>query len=181
MRYAIGKKKSADWGVAMERREFIALLGMATALMPSTAQADSSPATDSFAVQSVPAAFGVRIAGTWAFTSSVNTRRDGSTFDRWGENPKGVFMFDRGGRYSQIIVGSESRVFGSKVFCAFGEYSVDEASKTLITRIEGCSTSRFSGVVQHRTILLLTGDELKYLNPVTANGTTAEVLWKRVA
>jgi hypothetical protein len=165
----------------MERREFIALLGMAAAMMPSNARADSTSVTESSAAKRTSGPFAHQIAGTWSFDSSVNTRKDGSTFDRWGESPKGVFMFDRGGRYSQIIVGSESRVFGSKVFCAFGEYSVDEAHKTLITRIEACSASRFSGAIQHRTILLLTAEELKYLNPVTANGTTAEVLWKRVA
>ena len=72
-----------------------------------------------------------RLVGTWSFVSSVNTRKDGSTFDRWGANPKGIFMFDRGGNYAQIIVGSESRVFGAKTFCAFGTYSVDEAKKLL--------------------------------------------------
>ena len=71
-----------------------------------------------------------RLVGTWSFASSVNTRKDGSTFDRWGANPKGIFMFDRGGNYAQIIVGSESRVFGAKTFCAFGTYSVDDAKKT---------------------------------------------------
>ena len=38
-------------------------------------------------------------------------------------------MFDRAGNYAQIIVGSESRVFGAKTFCAFGTYTVDEAKK----------------------------------------------------
>ena len=97
-----------------------------------------------------------------------------------GDNPKGIFMFDRSGHYSQIIMGSESRVFGAKVFCAFGDYSVDEAKKILITHIEGCSASKLNGVVQHRTILSLTASELKYLNPVTATGSTAEVLWQRL-
>ena len=77
-----------------------------------------------------------RLVGTWSFVSSVNTRKDGSTFDRWGANPKGIFMFDRGGNYAQIIVGSESQVFGAKTFCAFGTYSVDDAKKLLITRID---------------------------------------------
>ncbi len=109
----------------MERREFIALLGMAAAAMP--AQAGAEPAR--------PDTFAGRLVGTWSFASSVNTRKDGSTFDRWGANPSGIFMFDRGGNYAQIIVGSESRVFGAKTFCAFGTYSVDEAKKLLVTRI----------------------------------------------
>jgi len=155
----------------MERREFIALLGMAAASMPSSANAEIVHAPDSVAG---------RLAGTWSFASSVNTRKDGSIFDRWGESPKGIFMFDRGGHYAQIIVGSESRVFGSKVFCAFGTYKVDEGGKILITQIEASSASKFNGITQHRAILSLTEAELKYVNPVTGTGTTAEVLWKRL-
>lgn len=156
----------------MERREFIALLGIAAAAMPAPAKAgESLHALDSMAG---------RIAGTWSFASSINTRKDGSVFDRWGESPKGIFMFDRAGHYAQIIVGSESRVFGAKVYCAFGTYKIDEAGKLLVTNIEACSASRLTGTVQNRSILSLTADELRYLNPITVTGTTAEVLWKRV-
>ena len=136
----------------MERREFIALLGMAAAAMPAHAGAEPAHPPDSFAG---------RLVGTWSFASSVNTRKDGSTFDRWGANPSGIFMFDRGGNYAQIIVGSESRMFGAKTFCAFGTYSVDEAKKLLVTRIASCSTAKLIGTVQNRDILLLTADELE--------------------
>ena len=156
----------------MERREFIALLGVAAAAMPARASATVANASNPLAD---------RIAGTWTFASSINTRQDGTTFDRWGESPKGIFMFDRSGNYSQIIVGSESRVFGSKVFCAFGTYKIDETGKVLITHIEACSAARFNGTVQNRTILSLTPNELRYSNPITVTGSIAEVLWKRVA
>jgi hypothetical protein len=156
----------------MERREFIALLGIAAAAMPSAGHAQ---------IVHLPGSVAGQLAGTWGFASSINTRKDGSTFDRWGDSPKGIFMFDRSGRYSQIIVGSESRVFGAKVFCAFGTYQVDDAGKVLITRIEACSASKFNGTVQNRAILSLTADELRYSNPITVSGATAEVLWKRLA
>ena len=128
----------------MERREFIALLGMAAAAMPGGAQAEPAHAPDSIAS---------RLVGTWSFASSVNTRKDGSTFDRWGANPSGIFMFDRAGNYAQIIVGSESKVFGAKL----------------------------AGTSQDRDIVLLTADEFKYSNQATAVGAAAEVLWKRIA
>jgi hypothetical protein len=155
----------------MERREFIALIGMAAAAMPARASAEPTHAPDSISS---------RIVGTWSFTSSVNTRKDGSTFDRWGANPKGIFMFDRGGNYAQIIVGSESKVFGAKTFCAFGTYSVEEAKKLLVTHIASCSTPKLAGTAQNRDIMLLTADELKYSNPLTSVGAMAEVLWKRL-
>ena len=84
----------------MERREFIALVGMAAAAMPSPARANPAPSSNSMAG---------KLAGTWSYVSSVNTRKDGSTFDRWGANPKGVFMFDGRSNYSQIILGAESQ------------------------------------------------------------------------
>lgn len=156
----------------MERREFIALLGMAAAAMPGGAQAEPVHRPDSVAG---------RLVGTWSFASSVNTRKDGSTFDRWGANPSGIFMFDRAGNYAQIIVGSESKVFGAKTFCAFGTYSVEDAKNLLITRIASCSAAKLAGTSQNRDIVLLTADNFKYSNPVTALGATAEVLWKRIA
>ena len=72
-------------------------------------------------------------------------------------------------------------MFGAKTFCAFGTYSVEEASKLLITRIGACSTAKLNGTVQNREIVALTADELKYSNPVTSTGAIAEVLWKRLA
>jgi hypothetical protein len=156
----------------MERREFIALFGMAAAMMPSSADAQPVHAPDSRAG---------KLVGSWGFASSVNTRRDGTTFDRWGSNPKGILMFDRSGQYAQIIIGSESRVFGAKVFCAFGSYDIDDAKNVLVTRVAGCSVAGLNGTVQSRSILLLTPDELRYSNPTTASGATAEVLWKRMA
>jgi hypothetical protein len=156
----------------MERREFIALLGMAAAAMPGGAQAEPAHQPDSVAG---------RLIGTWSFASSVNTRKDGSTFDRWGANPSGILMFDRVGNYAQIIVGSESKVFGAKTFCAFGTYSVEDARNLLVTHIASCSTAKLVGTSQNRDIVLLTADEFKYSNQVTAVGATAEVLWKRIA
>jgi hypothetical protein len=151
----------------MERREFMALLGGAAALMPSQAHA-------------LPAA-GDRVAGTWSFVYSVNTRKDGTVVDRWGANPSGMLMFDGKGHFSQIITGSESRMFGAKTFCAFGSYTFDSGSSILTMHFNGCSIAKVIGQVQERRIVLLTADELKYINPVTTADTSAEVLWKRLA
>ena len=155
----------------MERREFIALIGMAAAAMPSPAGAEPTHPPDSISG---------RLVGTWSFVSSVSTRKDGSTFERWGANPKGIFMFDRGGNYAQIIVGSESKMFGAKTSCAFGTYSVEEEKKLLVTHITASSTAKLTGTAQNRIIMLLTADEFKYSNPLTSMGASAEVLWKRL-
>lgn len=150
----------------MERRRFVAIVGGA-AIVPSSARGKLSHSVQD------------RLVGTWSFVSSVNLRNDGSSFDRWGPNAKGTLMFDRAGHYAQIIIGSESRVFGAKSFSAFGTYSVHEDTM-LLTRIEGSSIAKLNNTVQRRVIILLTANELKYLNQATTSGTKAEVLWKRV-
>jgi|KBSMisStaDraftv2_1062788.scaffolds.fasta_scaffold428973_1 hypothetical protein len=164
--------KNMTAGMAMERREFIALIGMAAAAMPSRAGAEPTHPPDSMSA---------RLVGTWSFASSLSTRKDGSTFERWGASPKGIIMFDRGGNYAQIIVGSESKLFGAKTFCAFGTYSVEDDKKLLVTRIVSSSTAKLIGSSQNRDILLLTANEFKYSNPLTSMGAIAEVLWKRLA
>jgi hypothetical protein len=160
----------------MERREFIALLGVAAAMMPSSAHAEMQHLAEPGGAKRG----NDKLSGTWSFASSVNTRKDGSTFERWGENPKGIFMFDRG-HYAQIIIGGESRVFGAKVYCAFGTYTLDETTKSLVTHIQACSVSKAVGTTQSRAVVILTADEFKYSNPSTSSGSLAEVLWKRVA
>ena len=155
----------------MERREFIALLGGAAALMP--AQTSGVAARPSQSIHD-------KLAGSWSFVSSVNTRSDGTLVDRWGPNTKGILMFDSSGNFSQIIIGSESRMFGAKTYSAFGSYTFDAAGGNIAMRFDGCSIAKSIGSLQERKIVLLTVDELKYINPMTASGTIAEVLWKRI-
>lgn len=155
----------------MERRAFIALLGSAAAAMPSPVNAGPSQSERHG---------GARISGTWSFVSSVDTRKDGSIFNRWGDDARGALMIDSRGHYSLIIMGSESRMFGAKTFCSFGTYAFDEPKKLFITQIEASSISRLVGITQTRHIASLTAVELVYVNPVTSAGTQAEVKWKRL-
>jgi hypothetical protein len=112
--------------------------------------------------------------------SSVNTRNDGTLIDRWGPNTKGILMFDGSGNFSQIIIGSESRMFGAKTYSAFGSYTLDAEGGNITMTFTGCSIAKSIGSIQERKIVLLTADELKYINPLTASGTVAEVAWKRI-
>jgi hypothetical protein len=155
----------------MERREFMALLGGVAALLPS--QSSAGP------THQVRTPDG-KLIGSWGFVSSVNTRGDGTLVDRWGPNTKGMLMFDDNGHFSQIITGSESRMFGSKTYCAFGKYTFDAEAGNLNLKFKGCSIAKAVGTIQERKILALTADELKYINLLTASGTVAEVAWKRL-
>ena len=62
----------------------------------------------------------------------------------------------------------------------FGTYTVNEADKMLITRVKGNIFPNLVGTEQKRLIMSLTADELKYTNPSTSTGMTAEATWKRI-
>jgi len=50
----------------------------------------------------------------------------------------------------------------------------------LITRVKGNIFPNLVGTEQKRLIMSLTADELKYTNPSTSTGMTAEATWKRI-
>jgi Lipocalin-like domain len=137
-----------------------------------------------------------QIIGTWTFVSALDVKPDGTKSDRWGPNPKGIFIFDANGRFAQFITRSDIPKFAAKtadqgtpeenkavlagLVASFGTYTVNEADKMVITRVEGNIFPNLVGVEQKRLIVSLTGDELKYTNPSTSTGTTAEASWRRV-
>ena len=136
-----------------------------------------------------------QLVGTWTFLTAADTQTDGTKFDRWGPNPKGMLVFDAHGRYVLVIHRSDLPKFASNrvdrgtaeenkavmqgLIVTFGTYSVNEADNTLVTQIEGGSFPNLHGMGQKRIIRSLTGEELKYTNPATTTGATSEVVWKR--
>src|SRR5262245_2096358 len=137
-----------------------------------------------------------QIVGTWTFVSALDVKPDGTKNDRWGANPKGIFIFEANGHFAQFITRSDIPKFSAKsvdqgtaeenkavlagLVASFGTYTVNEADKALITRVEGNIFPNLVGTEQKRLIVSLTPDELKYTNPTTSTGTTAEATWKRV-
>jgi len=137
-----------------------------------------------------------QLIGTWTFVSALDVHPDGRKTDRWGPNPKGVLMFDANGRFSQFITRSDIPKFKAptidkgtpeefkaslmNIVASFGTYSVDEANKSFSTRVEGNVFPNLVGVDQKRMIMSMTADELKYSNPTTSTGVTAEATWRRV-
>jgi hypothetical protein len=137
-----------------------------------------------------------QIVGTWTFVSALDVHPDGRKDNRWGSNPKGIFIFDGKGHFAQFITRSdlpkiaggrfdkgtpeEYKAILSGLVASFGTYTVNEADKTVITRVEGGVYPNLIGVDQKRVIMSLTADELKYTNPATSTGTKAEATWKRV-
>jgi len=137
-----------------------------------------------------------QLIGTWTFVSALDVHPDGRKTDRWGPNPKGVLMFDANGRFSQFITRSDIPKFKAptidkgtpeefkaslmNIVASFGTYSVDEVNKSFSTRVEGNVFPNLVGLDQKRMITSMTADELKYSNPTTSTGVTAEATWRRV-
>jgi Lipocalin-like domain len=124
-----------------------------------------------------------------------DVKPDGRKVDPWGPNAKGAAMFDANGRFTFMIMRSDLPKFASNnraqataeegkavaqgMIAFYGTYTVNEADKTLTTRIEGSSYPNLIGGEQKRIITSLTGDELGYTNPTTSTGTKAESVWRR--
>jgi Lipocalin-like domain len=137
-----------------------------------------------------------QLVGTWMIISTDGTRPDGTKFQPFGPNPKGILVLDGNGRTSFILVSSDRPKFASNNrntgtadenkaamkggLAFFGTWSVDEADKSLITRIEGSTFPNWDGHELKRTITSLTDDELKYINPAVSVGGSAATVWRRV-
>jgi hypothetical protein len=137
-----------------------------------------------------------QIIGTWTLASALDVHPDGKKVDRWGSGAKGIFMFDAHGHFTQFLTRADLPKFAAGTadkgtaeenkavlagFVAnFGTYTIDEAGKTITTHVEGSAFPNLVGRDQKRSITSLTADELKYTNPTTSTGTSAEAIWRRV-
>jgi len=135
-----------------------------------------------------------QVIGTWSFSSDENVASDGTKRALFGRNAKGLLVLAANGQYSQIIVRtdvpkfkSDNRMQGTAdenkaavqgTTAAFGTWSVDEANKTLIVRVEGGLFPNQSGTDSIRS-LSVAGDELKYVTKAGGGGSST-TSFKRV-
>ncbi len=136
-----------------------------------------------------------QLVGTWTLVSWVQTNKDGSKYERFGANPKGVNMFTPDGHFSLIFLRpdlpkiasndpakpapAEANAITVGSIGYFGTYTVDEASKTISLQIEGTTLANQLGMTQKRAIKSLSAKELTYTNPTSVTGASIEVSLKR--
>jgi hypothetical protein len=135
-----------------------------------------------------------QLVGSWELVSLVAQTGD-KKVDVFGPNPIGRMMLDASGRFATITMrpglpqfasGNRMKgtaeehaavVQGSNAF--FGTYTVNEADKTIVFRVEFGTYPNWNSEVQKR-VFTLSGDELSYVNPTTTIAATkALVVWKR--
>ena len=134
------------------------------------------------------------IVGTWTLVSSI-TERDGKQSDQFGPGAKGMMSLDASGRFMLTIIGADLPQFASnnratgtpeenkavvgKTIALFGSYSVNSTDKTITLKIESSTFPNWNGTEQKRSLITVTGDELKYMTARASGGGTATVTWKR--
>src|SRR3974377_172591 len=135
-----------------------------------------------------------QLVGTWILVSNDNIAPNGEKRRLFGNNPKGVSIFDASGWYAQIQVNPDRPKFKGKTrldgtaeenkavvratAAHFGTWSVSEADKTLTGRQELNIFPNADGLVSKRAISLA-GDELKVTSPNPSSGGTAMTVWRR--
>ena len=132
-----------------------------------------------------------QLVGAWTFVSAA----DSDNRQLFGPNSKGVMILDASGQYAQIIVrpdvpkfATNNRLQGTPeenkaavegTTANFGTWTVDEGSKTLTVHYVGGMFPNQTGTDSKRTVVSVTGDELKlHIAAIGAGGSTDNV-WRR--
>ena len=149
----------------------IAALGLA--LLPSNAASQQKSLKD-------------QLVGTWTLASWEWVRPDGSKVQRFGTNPKGIVTFDANGRVFLMYARpdlpkiasnnpstptpEEAKALVDGSIAYFGTYTVNDADKVIMMRLDASTFPNQLGSDQKRTITSLTADELKYDTIALAGG-----------
>ena len=137
-----------------------------------------------------------QLVGTWTVVSWDQVNKDGSKFQRFGANPKGVNVFDANGRFFLMVASADNSKIASKdpsrktnseefggliveSIAYYGTYTVNEAERVAILHLEASTFPNQTGTDQKRTITALTADELKYSHPALMSGVQVHQVWKR--
>lgn len=169
----------------MNRRKILslcAILALGLALLSRSAVSQQKPLKE-------------QLVGTWTIVSNDNVAPDGTKRQIFGENPKGILMFESSGRYAQIFVRPDRPKFKANnrlqgtpeeikaayegALVHFGTWSVTEADKIIVIQTEGALYPNQEGTEGKRAIVNLTADELKLTNPASGAGGTTEAVFRR--
>lgn len=134
-----------------------------------------------------------QLIGHWTLVS-VKNEQGGKTTEPFGPNPKGLFIFDRSGRYAVLQFASDLPKFASNnrdkgtpeenkaivlgSSCHFGTYSVNEKEGSYSVHPEAGTFPNWVGIDQKR-YFSVSKDELKITNPSGSVGGVATLILKR--
>ena len=132
-----------------------------------------------------------QVIGTWIHVSTTVTAPDGKKSDRPGD---GLVIYTPDGHFTFINVANnlpklaannrdkataeEARAIVAGSIAYYGTYTVDEANKTIVPKVEGSTFPNMVGTDQSRVVTSITADEMRFINP-TAPAGVLEIVWKR--
>ncbi len=135
-----------------------------------------------------------QLVGTWSYVSVDIVRPDGSRTPLYGPNPRGMASFDSKGHYILMTARASISKFASNdrakgtpeenkavvegSIAHFGNYTINEAEKTITFHIGTCTFPNWDGTDQKRPFTV-SADELKWRTPASSGGGTAEVVLRR--
>ena len=134
------------------------------------------------------------VIGTWTLVSSVDIDGEGTRTDTWGPAPLGTYMFDRNGRFAQIVMRSDlpkapsrqattpeqAKAVVAGSLAMFGTYKVDEAAGTIDVHFLACTFAGFTGTDGKRQVTITSPDEMRFSNAGRVGGARGESVWRRV-
>ena len=135
-----------------------------------------------------------QLVGTWTAVSWEQVNKDGSSLQRFGAHPKGINVFDANGRFfvmfarpdlpkiasnvPQTATAEEANSIVGGSIAYYGTYTVNEAQKAAMLRLDASTLPNQVGSEQKRTITSITADELKYTT-IAVNGDKIDIVAKR--
>jgi hypothetical protein len=137
-----------------------------------------------------------QILGTWILVAWDQVRADGSTFRKYGTDPRGFHIFEGNGRFFAMMARSdlprlaasdpqkatpeEARAIMAGSIAYYGTYTVNEAERMVILRVEATTFPNQLGRDLPRRIVSVTPNEMIYANPdATSGGGQIQLTWKR--
>jgi hypothetical protein len=168
----------------MNRRSILSLSAIAAlglALLPGGAIAQTKSLKD-------------QLVGTWTLVSWEQINKDGTKLQRFGTNPKGIATFDANGRLFLMFARpdlpkiaslnpttatpEEAKAVVAGSLAYFGTYTVNDADKVIMMRLDASTLPNQVGSDQKRTITSLTTDELKY-DTIALAGDKISIVFRR--
>ena len=132
-----------------------------------------------------------QVVGTWIHVSTTVTAPDGRKSDRPGQGvviygPEGYFAFVNVANNLPSLAANnrdkatpeEAKAIVAGSIAYYGTYTVDEATKTIIPKVEGSTFPNMVGTDQSRVVTSVTADEMRFINPKAPAG-VLEIVWKR--
>jgi hypothetical protein len=137
-----------------------------------------------------------QLLGAWTLVAFTAERADGSKFEPFGTDPKGIIIFTSDGHFSlfqsnaevpRIVSNDRDKATPEEATAVirasiayYGAYSLNADEKMLVLTVEGSTFANLiGGPEQKRIITSLTAEELRLTNPRTPSGVTLQSVWRR--